>query len=72
MADTNPELHAKLQELDHELEEGDITRKGSVRFFRGSGSSSPAVAVAPSVALPRALTSCTAMKNDEPFSCRSI
>ncbi|KAF2843591.1 acetyl-CoA synthetase-like protein [Patellaria atrata CBS 101060] len=27
MAD-NPELQAKLQELDHELEEGDITRKG--------------------------------------------
>jgi len=30
MAETNPELQAKLQELDHELEEGDITRKGSV------------------------------------------
>lgn len=30
MAD-NPELQAKLQELDHELEEGDITQKGSVR-----------------------------------------
>ncbi|KAI8932747.1 hypothetical protein NX059_010237 [Plenodomus lindquistii] len=28
MADSNPELQAKLQELDHELEEGDITRKG--------------------------------------------
>ncbi|CAA9960775.1 acetyl-CoA synthetase protein [Pyrenophora teres f. maculata] len=28
MADTNPELQAKLQELDHELEEGDITQKG--------------------------------------------
>lgn len=28
MADHNPELQAKLQELDHELEEGDITRKG--------------------------------------------
>jgi hypothetical protein len=30
MAETNPELQAKLQELDHELEEGDITHKGSV------------------------------------------
>jgi hypothetical protein len=30
MAESNPELHAKLQELDHELEEGDITKKGSV------------------------------------------
>lgn len=30
MAETNPELQAKLQELDHELEEGDITQKGSV------------------------------------------
>jgi hypothetical protein len=29
MADTHPELAAKLQELDHELEEGDITQKGS-------------------------------------------
>ncbi|KAJ4362647.1 hypothetical protein N0V95_001355 [Ascochyta clinopodiicola] len=28
MADTHPELQAKLQELDHELEEGDITQKG--------------------------------------------
>ncbi|KAF2828098.1 acetyl-CoA synthetase-like protein [Ophiobolus disseminans] len=28
MADANPELQAKLQELDHELEEGDITTKG--------------------------------------------
>ncbi|KAL6707468.1 hypothetical protein ACN47E_004038 [Coniothyrium glycines] len=28
MADANPELHAKLLELDHELEEGDITQKG--------------------------------------------
>jgi hypothetical protein len=31
MADTHPELAAKLQALDHELEEGDITQKGSVR-----------------------------------------
>ena len=31
MADMHPELQAKLQELDHELEEGDITQKGSVR-----------------------------------------
>lgn len=30
MADTHPELAAKLQELDHELEEGDITQKGCV------------------------------------------
>lgn len=29
MAD-NPELQAKLRELDHELEDGDITQKGSV------------------------------------------
>jgi hypothetical protein len=29
MAD-HPELQAKLQELDHELEEGDITQKGFV------------------------------------------
>ncbi|KAF1837423.1 acetyl-CoA synthetase-like protein [Decorospora gaudefroyi] len=28
MAETNAELQAKLQELDHELEEGDITQKG--------------------------------------------
>jgi hypothetical protein len=30
MAESNPELQAKLQELEHELEEGDITQKGSV------------------------------------------
>jgi len=30
MAAPSAELQAKLQELDHELEEGDITRKGSV------------------------------------------
>jgi hypothetical protein len=30
MTDAHPELQAKLQELDHELEEGDITTKGSV------------------------------------------
>jgi hypothetical protein len=30
MAESNPELQAKLQELEHELEEGDITTKGSV------------------------------------------
>ncbi|KAH0543269.1 hypothetical protein FGG08_002433 [Glutinoglossum americanum] len=28
MAEGNPELQARLQELDHELEEGDITAKG--------------------------------------------
>lgn len=28
MADTHPELQAKLQELDQELDEGDITQKG--------------------------------------------
>ncbi|KAJ4288517.1 hypothetical protein N0V90_011754 [Kalmusia sp. IMI 367209] len=28
MAENNPELQAKLRELDHELEEGDITQKG--------------------------------------------
>ncbi|KAF2424482.1 acetyl-CoA synthetase-like protein [Tothia fuscella] len=28
MAEGNPELRAKLQELDHELQEGDITAKG--------------------------------------------
>ncbi len=28
MAEDNPELQAKLQQLDHELEEGDITTKG--------------------------------------------
>jgi hypothetical protein len=31
MADAHPELQAKLHELDHELAEGDITQKGSVR-----------------------------------------
>jgi hypothetical protein len=30
MAESNPELQAKLQELEHELDEGDITAKGSV------------------------------------------
>jgi hypothetical protein len=30
MAESNAELQAKLQELDHELEEGDITTKGFV------------------------------------------
>lgn len=30
MAENNPELQAKLRELDHELEEGDITQKGCV------------------------------------------
>jgi hypothetical protein len=34
MAETNPELQAKLQELDHELEEGDITQKGLVLSAR--------------------------------------
>lgn len=28
MADGNPELQSRLRQLDHELEEGDITRKG--------------------------------------------
>ncbi|TGO46398.1 hypothetical protein BOTNAR_0590g00020 [Botryotinia narcissicola] len=28
MEENNPELQAKLQELEHELEEGDITEKG--------------------------------------------
>ncbi|KAF2469738.1 acetyl-CoA synthetase-like protein [Lindgomyces ingoldianus] len=28
MAESNPELQARLQELEHELEEGDITQKG--------------------------------------------
>ena len=28
MAEDNPDLQARLQELDHELEDGDITRKG--------------------------------------------
>lgn len=28
MAEDNPELQARLQQLDHELDEGDITRKG--------------------------------------------
>jgi hypothetical protein len=30
MANANSDLQAKLRELDHELEEGDITQKGSV------------------------------------------
>jgi len=30
MAENNPELQQKLRALDHELEEGDITQKGSV------------------------------------------
>jgi hypothetical protein len=30
MAEPNAELQAKLNELDHELHEGDITQKGSV------------------------------------------
>lgn len=30
MAEPNPELQIKLQELEHELEEGDITQKGCV------------------------------------------
>lgn len=30
MADSNADLQARLRELDHELEEGDITQKGSV------------------------------------------
>jgi hypothetical protein len=33
MAESNPELQAKLQELEHELEEGDITTKGSVTIL---------------------------------------
>jgi hypothetical protein len=34
MAETNQELQAKLEELDHELEEGDITQKGLVLSVR--------------------------------------
>jgi len=30
MAENHPVLQAQLQQLDHELEEGDITQKGSV------------------------------------------
>lgn len=41
MAEPNPELQAKLQELDHELEEGDITQKGSVTAVNVSISLSP-------------------------------
>lgn len=35
--DANPELQAKLQELDHELEEGDITQKGFVMPATAAG-----------------------------------
>jgi hypothetical protein len=43
MAD-HPELQAKLQELDHELEEGDITQKGFVSICPTSHASRPTAA----------------------------
>jgi hypothetical protein len=47
MAENNPELQAKLQELEHELEEGDITHKGSVDAV----SSWPSIAIAIAIAI---------------------
>jgi hypothetical protein len=69
MAESNPELQAKLQELEHELEEGDITTKGSVN--------SVALKLPRSrsrrVARPRkALTSHTATRSAEQCCCRNI
>lgn len=48
MAESNPELQAKLRELDHELEEGDITTKGCVwpMFQKNKCLLSPSRAVA--------------------------
>ena len=46
MAGHPPELAARLQELDHELEEGDITQKGCVAAVAVAASVAP-------VALPR-------------------
>lgn len=74
MADTHPELQVKLQELDHELEEGDITQKGSVsRIYHLY--TNPLVAVPSFVACSRAqrsaLTTRTAMRSAEQSSCRS-
>lgn len=75
MADTHPELQAKLQELDHELEEGDITQKGSVsRIYHFS----TPIPLSPSRHLSHvqhaqrlALTTRTAMRSAELSSCRS-
>lgn len=70
MANTNPDLQAKLRELDHELEEGDITQKGSVNSatpIRLLHSSS-----CPAHPYNATLTGRTATKNEEPSSCRHI
>lgn len=69
MADSNPELQAKLQELEHELEEGDITTKGSVN----SVALKPLRSRSRSVSrLRKALTSHTATKSAGRYSCRNI
>lgn len=69
MAETNPELQAKLRELDHELEEGDITQKGSV----------PAVTVSPPSLFRQSrcaragpANAAAATKSDAPSCCPSI
>ena len=46
MAD-HPELQAKLQELDHELEEGDITQKGFVSICPTARPTRPAAGAHP-------------------------
>lgn len=72
MADANPELQAKLQELDHELEEGDITQKGSVNTATLAAFTMPQSRSRP-VAHPHALlTKRTATKNGARYSCRNI
>ena len=75
MADTHPELQAKLQELDHELEEGDITQKGSVSriyYFSTPILLSPSRHLSHAQYAQRsALTTRTAMRSAEPSSCHS-
>ena len=75
MADTHSELQVKLAELDHELEEGDITQKGSVKrvqHFPTPISSAPSRRLSPVRHVQRsALTTRTATRSAEPSSCRS-
>lgn len=75
MTDTNPELQAKLQELDHELEEGDITQKGLVAVPSHIRPLLLLLSLSPLPShhlRPRALTSSTVTRNGEPSYFRSI
>lgn len=71
MAESNPELQAKLNELERELEEGDITRKGSVLVPHFNCRFSFARDLFVSVKVSHTDSGPIAMRNDVPCSYHS-